>query len=375
MLRTRARRTLVALPLAAALVATVSTPLGGAASPSISSMAVNDYTVSPSYATDGTIFAWAEDTSGNCPVGNLNDCGAVFRSTDRGATWTALPSAPSGLIWSVVLPSAYPGDATLYAPGDGSLPGSTTLWRSDDTGGGWRQTGLGISGLTAAARPGQAAGHAQIVIQGNRGFSTYDEASETTTAGPTVPLGDQPYNPAFVDADTFFTTALTPAEEATTFVSGLAPAHSQLLRCTLTACTDEGTLSNWEDSVFVSPDYASDHAIALWGNDLEVSTDGGASFTTITGLPFFAVDGVTFTADAATGPRLVVTGVVSGNTTATTQVVFSGSSYTLSTVDTTPYGMVRSLAYTPDGHIWGARILGNGTLCSADLGSTWAATC
>ena len=98
--------------------------------------------VSPNYATDGTVFA-----------GVLGD--GVYRSTDWGDTWThVLTAAEVPNVYTLACSLSYASDDTVYAAagGGGSFnrPGQGGVWRSSDGGNTWEKV-LYVSAQAGAA--------------------------------------------------------------------------------------------------------------------------------------------------------------------------------------------------------------------------------
>ncbi len=83
-----------------------------------------DLAPSPTFASDGTIFAWG-----------LSD--GVFRSTDGGSSWEPASGGIEGLsVYSVVLSPAYERDSALYAAT------SSGIFSSSSKGSAWQRIGL-----------------------------------------------------------------------------------------------------------------------------------------------------------------------------------------------------------------------------------------
>ncbi|MDQ3757857.1 MAG: sigma-70 family RNA polymerase sigma factor, partial [Actinomycetota bacterium] len=70
-----------------------------------------EFTPSPSYSQDHTVFASGQARDCTAPTGG---CPTLFKSTDGGTTWSALPAKefPGG---PVLLPPAYPRDGRIFA--------------------------------------------------------------------------------------------------------------------------------------------------------------------------------------------------------------------------------------------------------------------
>src|SRR5258708_27629294 len=105
---------------------------------------------------------------------------------------------------------------------------------------------------------------------------------------------------------------------------------------------------------------------------VDVTQDGGSTFTSVTGLPG-VWGGATMISDGASGPRFVASTAVDGAHPYVSDVVFSGSSYSITSNLTTQ--RISLNAWSPDGHLWGGTVNPTGPVCSSDLGATWAAHC
>src|SRR5258708_507696 len=262
--------------------------------------------------------------------------------------------------------------------------------RSSDGGTTWKSPGPSLTDYAAVAQPGQPAGDDRLLLDTQFAFEVYDEATGRVTLGPSVPAGIVTvWSPAFVDANTFFAAGTTATQEALLVPGALgatAPQSNELLRCTLAACTDVGTLPHADTQIVVSPNYATDHTFAMWsGNQVDVTRDGGATFSSIMSLlPGSGPWGITFTGGTASGPQLMV------STEAfspypfkdyVSEVDFSSGSPSVINHDVTALGgnQLIGLTWTPDGHLWSTLSAGTqggrGPICSADLGATWAAHC
>ncbi len=375
----RLRRGSRLLAVGVAAAAALALPLRGLAADTITSDIVTHYTVSPNYATDHTLWATADNPDVNCPSPNfVFFCTDIFFSTDSGVTWTAIPKTDNNAEGlgdrPIVLPPAYPTDPSIY---EDALH---ELWRSDDGGNSFHVV-VPRADFPAAV-PGGAAGKAKImtVVADDTAFAVYDEATGLVAPGPSIPAGIvSVIQPTFADANTMFVPALTAQEEAglnsgpTNWPSCLLQGcvNEEILRCTLTACTDVATVDFGVIQVSVSPDYATDHTIAA---GLFVSRDSGDTFTRITGVSGL-FQSEAFVADAPTGPELVLDTTSGGMpfvADTVTQVVFSGASYT-TTSNAAPTYLMQSMAWSPDGHLWNAGNAQNarGPFCSSDDGVTW----
>ena len=134
--------------------------------------------VSPAYATDGTVFATVADLA--------RPRATLYKSTDRGVTWTMLPGVTEGGV--LALSPAYGVDHTLFMASD------ATLRKSTDGGLTWRNfpmttPAVGFHTLELEASPAYATDHTL--------FATgYGGTLRSTTGGETWTSVGR-YSPAY----------------------------------------------------------------------------------------------------------------------------------------------------------------------------------
>ncbi|MHB1389821.1 MAG: WD40/YVTN/BNR-like repeat-containing protein [Thermoleophilia bacterium] len=138
--------------------------------------------LSPNFATDHTLFA------GENSVGTA---GGVFKSTDGGASWSAVNSGlpASKYVWSLALSPNFATDHTLFA-GTGN-PGGTgggtpfgSVFKSTDAGASWSavNSGLPVADVEAlAVSPNFATDH--TLFAGTHGYRDASGVYESTDAG------------------------------------------------------------------------------------------------------------------------------------------------------------------------------------------------
>jgi len=389
-----------------------------ASGPPITGQTIEKYVFSPNYATDTTIWALTRyNTSTPCNGNDLQPappCDNLYESTDGGTKWSWVPGPAGADVGDVVLPSAYPTDPNVFVLAINTTTDASEVYRSSDGGSTWQSIDDNPgSGIPMLAQPGQSAGHDHIVIPlpDVNGFQTYDEATGHVTPGPTVPADIITVNsPVWADASTFFAIGYTPQERAESFASAEVsadsflvtsfalppiptvpplvdplPAPAEVLKCTLTSCTDFATVPQGGTQLAVSPDYSTDHTFAVWGPEgttFAITQDGGSSFSTVSGLPggdpvVSAIWGLTFRSDGRTGPRVSVSTATftSQQFSWVSDVDFSGGSYTTTSHDTTSFRIIHPLEAAPDDNLWSGALSGPGPECSSNGGSTWAVHC
>ena len=313
------------------------------------------YTHSPRYAEDGTVFAVGVRHACINPT-----CQTVFRSIDRGATWTRLRSA--GFVGrKVLLPITYPDDPRIFGAG-------VSLQVSLDGGASFLSLGTG----------GDAAISPEFTTDGRillgTGFEYVDRLGTIVPSDTTRPLAD--YQPAFSPAY---------ATDRVTFAA--VPTHSAdrnfvaVARCVGSMCGTPVQLTGTNHrTLAVSPRFAVDGRVALGdGNLVHVSSDGGFSYRTAQVPVEGSVRSVTFddrgrlfvalrelTSDASYRGRGGL--VVSED---------AGRSWRVIGAQTLPERNLATVHVLPDGRIlvgaeWES---GGGLWCSADDGETWQVGC
>lgn len=234
-----------------------------------------DVAISPDYAHDGTLFAtWASGVS----IG-----GAVYRTTDRGATWE--PVYSTDYVGSLALSPQYATDHTLYA-----ASASGRIVRSTDGGDTWNAAGTWPSGTSPGAT--------QVALPSN-----YPTDSTVFAGGQGVwrlPAGATEWEPAsgLVATYTVKSIAVSPsyATDGTLLATAAwlppsGPMHAAVFRS-----TDGGAhwqianagLPETEELGYVafSAGYAADHtAYVTSSRQLYRSRDGGQSWTALGAPP------------------------------------------------------------------------------------------
>jgi len=149
-------------------------------------------TVSPNYASDGTVFA------GTHYFGNVGTSGGIWVSVNRGVSWQAaregLPTYP--LVHEIVLSPSFASDRTMFA-GLTHPEQDGGVYKSTDAGGTWVEVNTGIDcepdvgpAVWALAISSQYASD-QTVYAGTDGFGVF---RSTDGGGTWTRLGDGLYS-------------------------------------------------------------------------------------------------------------------------------------------------------------------------------------
>ncbi len=318
----------------------------------LSSLTVNSLVVSPNFVTDGTIFAGTKD-------------GGVFKSTNGGASWSAVNSGLSTTqINTVAVSPAFATDGTLFAVNDGA-----GIFKSTNGGSSWNQINTGLS----SAYVRSFAVSPNFATDGTLIAGTLAGISKSTDGGSNWVNADSGLSNTDV-----FSVAISPsyASDGTIF-AGVYGSYAVF------KSTDGG--GNWSvadaglpafnsyagiTALAISPDFANDSTVFAGSNALSgfKSVNGGASWTGLDGgltdgevmqlilSPNFANDGTVF-AGSASG---VFKSTNSG--TSWSKVISATGVYYFSSLAISPN-------FATDGTIF-AGFQGNGVFKSAD-GGNW----
>ncbi len=276
---------------------------------------------SPNYTTDGTLFV--ATTTG------------VYRSTDRGATWTQI-QAPPGTNWTprgLLISPGYPDDPTLFVAWQRYNPDEARLYRTTDDGLSWSNVWTNANLRALAISPAFVSdGTLFAAGEGNQVYRSTDRGLTWTLA-----------NTGIAEGFIAFDFAISPdfANDGTIFLAGFGPLYRS---------TDGGL--SWTAlggshgpnyGVAVSPNYANDRTVLVTYREIEPSgevpesgvfrsTDGGNTWSyagfglpgfyepfpgPIAFSPDYATDRTVYVADMGTdfrGPRRVYRSVDGGRT-------------------------------------------------------------
>ncbi len=337
-----------------------------------------EFTVSPSYDRDGTVFA--AGVRRDC-LGGLG-CALLFRSNDGGRTWRYLPAEGRGL-GRILLPPSYPRDPRLFSVAPDP---QWMLSVSDDGGRSFRR--LAVVPGEGAISPLFSDGDPRILFGSSRPQSHpfaaeyHDGASSLRPARVPLPTGATPVSFAFaatyaVDRRMFVSTVDVEAPEVDAARLALSLGWSSAVY----TCTDEHCEKAIDLGAGLGPARLTtptqDHSLVLaWTSaSLHRSLDGGRSFSPI---PLPSQHRRAILLDLASGPggRLFAT-MTRGDSPSARWLYVSedhGTTWRELRQDESSVNNVSSL---PDGRLMAGRPsgAGGGIYCSVDAGATWAAGC
>ncbi|NIQ57567.1 MAG: hypothetical protein GWN71_30500, partial [Gammaproteobacteria bacterium] len=232
---------------------------------------IPDVVISPNYAADGTLFAaWASGVS----IG-----GAIYRTTDGGATWESVYS--TDYVGGLAISPRFADDRTVYAAGS-----SSRVVRSTDGGETWDAVGTWPSdaypGITRVALPPQYPTDGTVFAGGRGLWRLPPDGTEWQLASgldEDYTVGSIAVSPDYASDGTLLATA-----------SWVAPDGQQ--RHAVFRSTDGGLGWQLADAglparepmrgVTFSPHYATDRtAYATSDGQLYRSLDGGQSWTAV----------------------------------------------------------------------------------------------
>lgn len=339
----------------------ITLPVTGAQRPADAN--VVNITPSPNYAEDGTLFAVGSPRDG-CAGGG---CWSIFKSTDRGATWTHLDGVglPGG---DVLLPPAYPADNRIFVGGPSALAVSL-----DD--GETFQPVTPLGGAVAMS-PRFSSGDPRILVGSAPGWEFHAAAG---SAGTVLPLS---YAPPATGTTLSFAFAGDPADPRV-LVGGTRPDGAETMAaavyvCTTTGCSMAAPLPGaiGSPTVVTSPSFSrGGPAYASVGNQLYRSLDGGQTFAALPVPGGGTVRQVAFAGDGAL--LLATSAAETDRSGGLFRSPDSGATWTQLGTDTRLAAGALSVAALRDGRLLAgpAGIAGGGLLCSSDAGRTWAESC
>lgn len=332
---------------------------------------VDSIVASPNYANDHTVFVFADVISnGETSVGPINVfypecavyCPTVFKSTDSGHTWTALPTVGiPDFGGNILLPPSYPDDNRIF------VGTNTALYVSTD-GGSTFDVASPNRAYEAAMSPGFSSGDPWILLSG--GHLAYNGTTGATV--PRVPLytgNDVWAMPAYPPDYPATGETMVAADNGGVFGVNVT---MQLHVCsTLPTCTVRWTAPTIGDvDMAFSPAYATDGTMFIMVKPLLYkSTDRGNSFTQVAG-PIAGQEVIKMTYDPS--GRLYAAVVGNDSNDGLFRSTDAGATWT------------RLLNWpSSSGGIWHVLALSDriiastlyGILCSTDDGATWASTC
>jgi RNA polymerase sigma-70 factor (ECF subfamily) len=313
---------------------------------------ITSITVSPSYAHDRTAYA-----SGSPPRG-CTACTPLFRTTDSGSSWHALPAVGFGDS-AILLPASYPADGVIFA-----LQRYTGLLRSDD-GGESFHVAVPMALSSAVADPTSPLGHARVFLldQSTGTLLVYDAGSGSSAPAPPLAPDVTRVTGVFTGpgAAAVFVTASGPISGAALYACasgscsrvGAAPAPSPVMSDTFGV-----------DRTFFSPTPAAVTASRLGGSATSIQLGTGWALVAI--LP---------ASDYATTQVLDVLAVARSSSTPTLLRSTRGGPFSPRPIGLSPGTASLSLVT----RLGTARLLvplsAGGLACSTDDGASWHPTC
>lgn len=237
---------------------------------------VADFTVSPSYEEDHTVFLATVAGKGSCPS-EQTQCGRLYKSMDGGATWEELAATGRG-IGTILLPPTYPRDDRLFSNGN-------VVTVSED--GGRTFKPLGASNGDAAMSPLFSSTDPRILFAGDALLASapmqyVDGDAALTPLVLPLPPGAHPQQMWFSNDYANDGRLLVYVSETPHQVEDLSDTHIEGVRYSVYSCTVEECHRVLTKNISVIVD-------ALWtkpgvvffdaGIDFFRSVDGGRTFT------------------------------------------------------------------------------------------------
>ncbi|HEX9969038.1 MAG TPA: sigma-70 family RNA polymerase sigma factor, partial [Acidimicrobiales bacterium] len=238
------------------------------------------FTPSPSYGTDTTVFAMGKRS--NCSSAAL--CPLLFRSSDGGASWHArgAEGLPLGMSYRILLPPAFPRDHRVFAV---SL---AAVFVSDDGGDSFRMLtpapgAPAMSPLFSAGDPRILFGSPNTLLRPQLPTQYHDGTGVITPLLLPLPADATPvsfaFSPAYATDGRMLVTVLEARGPGASGVS-LLPQMSTY-SCSATACARAMESAGQQASVLWST--SAPELVFVWDSwSLHRSRDGGRSFTPIT---------------------------------------------------------------------------------------------
>ena len=328
----------------------------------IKDSSIYHFTVSPHYGTDHTVFAVGIGTD------LCGGCQRLFRSTNGGTQWDALPAV--GLTGDrLLLPPAYPRDGRIFATGTHALEVSVD--------GGLTFIPLTPSLGTAVMSPRFSDGDPRILLSDAPGRQ-YDDrlrAIRPLELKPDETLVSQRFSFAFP-------TAYDPANPVM-YIGASQPSvgvtrPATVTRCVGTVCGDPVALPGTGEAptaMFVVPGDHGDVILAHTGRTMFRSVDSGATFQ-----PVANPAGVDMLADVTVGTNGVLS-VLALNLASADYSLWrlsdGGQSWSSVPMGALPTKKdLATFATLPDGSLLvGMRSMFGGVACSVDGGKHWNPHC
>ena len=262
----------------------------------ITSTVINALAISPNYATDGTVYAGSVD--------------GVYKSTNGGVSWNSVNAGIPNISVLAVSPN-YASDQTIYAGRGGGV------YKSTNGGASWTAVNTGISNLnigSLAVSPNYAAD--QTIYAGSSGGGVFKSTNGGTnwTAVNTGITGYGLYIQALAVSPNYASDETVYAGSVNVGYGGGGVYKSANGGASWTA-VNTGINSTNIYALAVSPNYATDQTVyaGSFGAGVYKSTNGGASWTAVnTGItntnilalavsPNYATDGTVYAGSNGAG--------------------------------------------------------------------------
>ena len=227
----------------------------------ITSLTVNSLAVSPNYSSDLTVFAGSS--------------GGVFKTTNGGTSWTAVNTGITSLtVNSVAVSTNFSSDHIVYA---GTSSGG--VFKTTNGGTSWAAVNTGIINSkfdSLSVSPNYSSD--QTVFAGAAGGGTY----KTTNGGS----GWSAVNTGILSTDmNIYTSAISPdyTSDQTVYAGEYGGVYKTTNGGASWATVNTGITASYIHSLAISPNYASDQTVYLGAETTGVykTTNGGASWTAV----------------------------------------------------------------------------------------------
>lgn len=313
---------------------------------------VTAITPSPTYEHDGTAFA------AGSPQPGCDGCTSLYRTTDRGASWRPLLALGFTGSGTILLPTAYPNDPTIFA-----VQRYTGLLRSDD-GGTTFQPAIPGTVDSAAIDPTSPVGDARVYLV-NEAAGTlvvYDAAHHAGTPAPLLPA----------DVTRVVAVFTGPGAQAV-YVSASGPVTgTALYACAGSSCHRVGPAPG--TTPVVSYSFGIDQTLfAAAPEGVSVSRVDGSVASLIRLSTGWSMAAILPAPDYAATHALNVLARDTGGAPALFRSV-SGGAFTRQPFAVDSTAMLSRVTILPDGRML-SPLSSGGVVCSTDDGGTWHPAC
>lgn len=351
----------LAEPILGAAGAIPKAPLPWRKNPTPESTRFTSIVPSPNYHQDHTIFAVGVMNSEPCPKVL---CSLLFRSHDGGATWNLVAAAYLDAD-TLLLPPAYPADASIFAIGESGLQESVD-------GGETFMTVVPIPG-DAAISPNFDNGDDRIVIAA--GIPIDYLASKGVAIPSTLPVVQSAFSVAFSPESQRRRPVLFLG--STMSISASEPMRSVIRTCIASSCRSMVAPEGSGAPRFAfSPEYAQDHTVYAFTKDALLISSDMKSFEAIALPP--ETRGALQDVEISAGPGLPSLFLAVAGKDSVSGVYRSddvGRTWIRTTIPVRGFGSgMTVIVATSDGRSF---VAGSerGLACSEDGGRSWSTRC